>query len=108
MKHPMQIILTLLLALVLAGCVVPAQPVAAPAAETDSARAAATRTVQHALGESTITGTPQRIVALEWTYVEALLALGIQPIGVADIAGYNDWVKVPIALDPVVVDVGEL
>lgn len=107
MNHPMQIILTLLLALVLTGCVAPAQPVAAPAAKTDSARAAATRTVQHALGESTITGTPQRIVALEWTYVEDLLALGIQPVGVADIEGYTDWVKVPIALDPVVVDVGE-
>lgn len=65
------------------------------------------RIVTHALGETTIPTTPQRIVALEWTYVEDLLALGIQPVGVADIEGFNDWVKLPVALDPTVVDVGD-
>jgi len=77
------------------------------AATTDEPAAATPRVIRHALGESTISGIPQRIVALEWTYVEDLLALGIQPIGVADIEGYHDWVKVPISLDPGVVDVGE-
>jgi iron complex transport system substrate-binding protein len=65
-----------------------------------------THTIKHSLGETTIAGVPQRIVALEWTYVEDLLALGVQPVGVADIEGYNDWVKIPIALSPEAVDVG--
>jgi iron complex transport system substrate-binding protein len=45
-------------------------------------------------------------VALEWTYVEDLLALGVQPVGVADIAGYGSWVQIPAALDGAVADVG--
>lgn len=66
-----------------------------------------TRTIKDSMGEKTIPANPQRIVALEWTYVEDLLALGVQPVGVADIAGYNDWVKIPVALDASVADVGE-
>jgi iron complex transport system substrate-binding protein len=58
------------------------------------------------MGEITLPATPQRIVVLEWTYVEDLLAIGVQPTGVADIEGYNAWVKVPVALSPDVVDVG--
>lgn len=63
-------------------------------------------TIAHALGATTLEAPAQRIVALEWTYVENLLALGVQPVGVADIAGYNDWVSVPVALAPAVQDVG--
>lgn len=37
----------------------------------------------------------QRIVALEWLTVELLLALGIQPLGVADIRNYRHWVSWP-------------
>ena len=33
------------------------------------------RVIKHTMGEAEITGTPQRIVALEWTYAEDLLAL---------------------------------
>jgi ABC-type Fe3+-hydroxamate transport system substrate-binding protein len=62
--------------------------------------------VEDALGTVCVSEAPQRIVALEWTYVEDLLALGIQPLGVADIEGYGNWVKVPIALDESVTDVG--
>ena len=70
-----------------------ALPTPTPSSAPTYAQAGATtRVIQHALGENTITGTPQRIVALEWTYVEDLLALGLQPIGVADIEGYHDWV----------------
>jgi iron complex transport system substrate-binding protein len=92
----------LVIVVLLGGCTVPAAtPAGAPAS------GAGARTITHALGESTIPATPQRIVALEWTYVENLLALGIQPVGVADIEGFNDWVKLPVALDPSVVDVGD-
>jgi iron complex transport system substrate-binding protein len=62
--------------------------------------------ITHARGTTTLDAPARRVVALEWTYVENLLALGVQPIGVADIAGYNDWVSVPVALDPAARDVG--
>lgn len=64
------------------------------------------RLVSHAAGESCVSEAPQRVVVLEWTFVEELLALGVQPVGVADIEGYNNWVQVPVELDASVVDVG--
>lgn len=62
--------------------------------------------VEHTLGAVEICGTPQRIVALEWTYAENLLALDIQPLGIADMNGYQNWVRIPVALDDAVIDVG--
>ncbi|AIR71039.1 Fe(3+)-hydroxamate ABC transporter substrate-binding protein FhuD [Dickeya fangzhongdai] len=47
----------------------------------------------------------QRIVALEWLPVELLMALGVMPMGVADIHNYRLWVQAP-ALPASVVDVG--
>ncbi len=65
------------------------------------------RAVKHLLGETTITGDAERIVALEWTYVEDILALGVQPVGIADVEGYKAWVKTPgVELSPDVVDLG--
>lgn len=75
-----------------------------PSAETSSSEEP--RVITHVMGEITLPATPQRVVALEWTYAEALLAVGVQPVGVADIAGYNAWVKIPVELSPDVVDVG--
>ena len=34
-----------------------------------------------------------RVVALEWTYAEELVALGLDPVGVADPGGYAGWVS---------------
>lgn len=64
------------------------------------------RLFSHAMGDTCVPESAERVVALEWTYAENLLALGLQPIGVADIAGYNNWVKIPLALDESVADVG--
>ena len=50
---------------------------------------------------------PQRIVALEWSLVENVLALGVQPAGIADVDGYRTWVNVPLELSDDVVDVGQ-
>lgn len=47
-----------------------------------------------------------RVVALEWVYVEDLLALGIQPVGMADIRGYKTFVDIEPTLAETVVDVG--
>ncbi|MER7248068.1 Fe(3+) dicitrate ABC transporter substrate-binding protein [Kribbella sp. NPDC000426] len=44
----------------------------------------ATRTVKSDLGTTTITGTPTRVVALEYSFVDALVAVGMSPVGVAD------------------------
>ncbi|CAM3745481.1 ABC transporter substrate-binding protein [Marinicrinis lubricantis] len=43
-----------------------------------------TRTIKHEMGETPITGTPKRIIALEFSYIDALAALDIKPIGAAD------------------------
>lgn len=63
-------------------------------------------TVTHALGEICIPSDAERVIALEWTYAEDLLALGLQPAGVADIESYKAWVQIPLELDETVADVG--
>jgi ferric hydroxamate transport system substrate-binding protein len=63
-------------------------------------------TIEDAFGPKTFEEAPVKVVALEWTYVEDLLALGVQPVGVADIEGYNTWVDIDEELGEDVVDVG--
>lgn len=43
-------------------------------------------------GTQSLPAVAKRVVALEWSYGEDLLALGVQPVGVADIKGYDKWV----------------
>jgi ABC-type Fe3+-citrate transport system substrate-binding protein len=43
-----------------------------------------TRTIRHDLGTTTIKGTPARVVTLEYSFVDALVSVGMAPIGVAD------------------------
>jgi iron complex transport system substrate-binding protein len=50
---------------------------------------------QHEGGTLTLNEPPQRIVALNWAATEALLLLGVAPVGVADLAGYRTWVQEP-------------
>ncbi len=87
-----------------------AAPTATPSdspAATDSPKPAdGTRTFKHAMGEAPITGIPKRVVVLEWTYGEDLLALGVQPVGFADIQAYKQYVNIEPQLDASVVDVG--
>ncbi|MCC3704617.1 Fe(3+)-hydroxamate ABC transporter substrate-binding protein FhuD [Rouxiella badensis] len=47
-----------------------------------------------------------RIIALEWLPVELLIALGVMPMGVADIHNYGLWVKEP-QLAPSVIEIGQ-
>ncbi|MBJ7329830.1 MAG: iron-siderophore ABC transporter substrate-binding protein [Solirubrobacteraceae bacterium] len=37
---------------------------------------------------------PKRVVALEWEYVEDLLAVGVTPVGAADLGGFRTWVAI--------------
>lgn len=61
-------------------------------------------TVDGALGGVELAEPAERVVALEWTYAEDLVAVGVQPVGVADVEGYSQWVDAE--LDPSVTDVG--
>ncbi|GAA3551772.1 iron-siderophore ABC transporter substrate-binding protein [Kribbella ginsengisoli] len=46
-----------------------------------------------------------KVVGLEWGIVENLITLGVQPVGVADVKGYNTWVSAE-KLDASAKDVG--
>ncbi|GAB3600556.1 ABC transporter substrate-binding protein [Microbacterium tumbae] len=67
-------------ALGLAGCGSgsAADPEASPAVASDR------REIVHELGETEITGEPARVVALEFSFVQALDSLGLEPVGIAD------------------------
>lgn len=82
-------------------------PASRPSAEpTAAATVAATRTVETETGPVEITGIPERIVVLEWGYLDMLYALGVEPTGLADIKGYNQWVGAGPRPAEDVVDVG--
>lgn len=53
------------------------------------------RTWGHENGSLSLATTPKRVVALNWAATEALLLLGVTPIGIADRDGYSHWVQNP-------------
>lgn len=77
----------------------------APASQVEEA--AKPITVKHSRGELTLQKPAQRVVVLEWSLTEDLVALGIQPIGNADNEGYATYVTSEVALDKSVTDVGQ-
>ncbi|GGM36132.1 ferrichrome ABC transporter substrate-binding protein [Paraliobacillus quinghaiensis] len=62
--------------------------------------------VQDMYGETEFDEVPERVVVLEWVYAEDVLALGVQPVGMADIENYHNWVNIEPELSEDVVDVG--
>ncbi|GAB3645127.1 ABC transporter substrate-binding protein [Glycomyces tarimensis] len=48
----------------------------------------------------------ERVVVLEWAEVEITADLGVMPVGVADIDGYDTWAGAAVPLDDSVTDVG--
>ncbi len=60
-----------------------------------SGPAAAAGVWSHERGELELAATPTRVVALNWAATEALLLLGVVPVGVADLPGYPVWVQEP-------------
>ncbi len=78
----------------------------------DKLKQAASRTVAALVAVVALAGlaapaaqaAPSRVVALEWEYVEDLLALGITPVGAADLKGFRTWM--PVRLPGGVRDVG--
>ncbi|MCP3027997.1 ABC transporter substrate-binding protein [Halobacillus sp. A5] len=65
-----------------------------------------TVTIEDGMGEQIIEGTPENVVVLEWSYVEHLLPLDVEPLGVADVEGYNHWVNVGDPLRESTEDIG--
>ena len=63
-------------------------------------------TIKHAEGETKLDKPTKKVVVLEWVYSEDLLALGVQPVGMADIKNYNKWVNTKTKPSKDVVDVG--
>lgn len=51
--------------------------------------------VQDSEGSKTLPSEPVRIAALNWDIAEQVIELGVTPIAVPDIAGYNEWVVQP-------------
>jgi iron complex transport system substrate-binding protein len=63
---------------------------ATAATESPAPVAEEARTITHAMGETKITGTPQRIVVLTNQGTESLLILGIKPVGAV-----KSWIGEP-------------
>lgn len=58
--------------------------VSALAATGTATLAQEARTITHQLGTTDITGTPTKVVALEYSFIQALNAIGVTPVGIAD------------------------
>lgn len=71
-----------------------------------SPEAGDTRVVSAANGEIEVTGTPQRIAAMEYELVEHLQTVGVTPAGVCERDSVNTWVNLPEPLGEDVVDLG--
>lgn len=63
-------------------------------------------TVIHEMGETCVPDDVQRVVTLELSLTEAVVTLGVQPVGAADIELYRSVVTIPTELSEDVVDVG--
>lgn len=92
MKHINQIVCSLLLILLLAGCTIPAQPTA-PAAAPEDGTSSETHTITHAMGEAEVPVDPQRVVVLDTGEIDNALALGANIIGapIGDIQQYQEY-----------------
>ncbi|NGZ77051.1 ABC transporter substrate-binding protein [Saccharibacillus alkalitolerans] len=80
-------------------------PSTQPKAEAET-QAAGPVTVNHDGEDVTLDKPAERVVSLEWTYTEDLVALGVQPVGNADNVQYKQYITSEAALDDGVTDVG--
>ncbi|MFC9709405.1 ABC transporter substrate-binding protein [Paenibacillus sp. NPDC056933] len=104
------LLIMLAFVLVLAGCG-KTNSTTEPSQDADSGSAPAEETagpvtVKHSGGELKLDKPAKRVVTLEWTYTEDVVALGVQPVGSADNANYKVYVTPEAALDDTVTDVG--
>ncbi len=77
-----------LAAMTLAACGGDSEEAADAAAPETTPAAAETRTVEHAMGTTEITGTPERVVVLDTGELDSAVALDVKPVGAVEaIAG---------------------
>ncbi|MDC3411944.1 Fe(3+) dicitrate ABC transporter substrate-binding protein [Aquibacillus sp. 3ASR75-11] len=75
----------LLIAIIgLAGCGTVGDEKEKATGDEQESTSSETITVEHELDETEVPKNPKKIVALEFSYVDALAALGISPVGIAD------------------------
>lgn len=84
------------LALVVVGC--SSTPESAGPPRASIGEASFPRTVEHALGETTIPEKPKRVVTLSWMNHDIVAALGVAPVGVpetwgGDEEGFTPWFR---------------
>lgn len=80
---------------------------AASGTESTEAASGESITITDARGkEVVLDGPAERVAGTEWNVLENLAALGVMPVGAADIEGYTNWVGTP-ALDDTVTDIGQ-
>lgn len=111
---------TAALAAAVAACGTTSEPTSEPTSEASeasgsgSASASGTAAEEAESGPVTFAGENGEIkleqpatavVALEWGLVENLLSLGVEPVGIADVPGYNTWNTV-VPIDEGTPDVG--
>jgi iron complex transport system substrate-binding protein len=81
-----------------------------PAAPAGSAAVSYPVTLTHKLGTAIIPAAPQRIVALSDADLDALLMLGVQPVGIAESSGENGvtaWAAPLLTSKPTVLTAGD-
>src|SRR4051794_17902719 len=91
----------------LSGCGDDAGETAAPAA---SGAASYPVSLTHKLGTATIPAAPKRVVALSDADLDALLLLGVQPVGIAESSGEGGvtaWAKPRLTSTPTVLTAGD-
>ncbi len=104
-RVPLALIAAVLALLGLAACGT-TEPTAGSASTAPSAGASGPIQLTDARGTAvTLPGPATRVVALEWNVAEHAVTLGVMPVGVADVAGYQKWASVA-PLDASVRDVG--
>ncbi|GAB3543137.1 siderophore ABC transporter substrate-binding protein CdtB [Arthrobacter tecti] len=78
------------------------------AGDTETSAAASGETItitDHRGKEVVLDGPAVRVAGTEWNVIENLVSLGVMPVGVSDIEGYNTWVS-SAPLDDTVTDIG--
>ena len=101
-RYMRTILLLVISAMLVAGCSSKKTEDTSPGGETSESSV----TIVGSNGEVTLDKPAKKVVVLEWTYAEDLLALGVQPAGMADIQEYHNWVNIDAELSNDVVDVG--
>ena len=114
-KRLVSLILVMVVILVIAGCgsnqknnTVTNEGVAnnATATNVDNESASGPIVLKDAKGEVKLDKPAEKVVVLEWTFTEDIIALGVQPVGNADNENYKLYVTSEVALDAGVTDVG--